>query len=191
MLSNKLEESKKFLPAILVIALAIGGISLWSAKTSGNCVTVSIDYGVLDSQNQNYEKCLSVSGDVTALELINNANFKIEGTEKYADQIVCRLNGLPKPNQPIGIKGHEDYIELCKDMPAEFAYWAVFEKRKQAIPNPADLNTKWTYAQVGVAELSLKAGDSLAFVFTDNGNVKYPKQESKCYLAKMYLLLLR
>ena len=175
MLSNKLEESKKFLPAILVIALAIGGISLWSAKTSGNCVTVSIDYGVLDSQNQNYEKCLSVSGDVTALELINNANFKIEGTEKYADQIVCRLNGLPKPNQPIGIKGHEDYIESCKEMPAEFAYWAILEKRKQAIPNPADLNTKWAWAEVGVADLKLNHGDSVAFVFADNGNVKFPE----------------
>jgi hypothetical protein len=175
MFSNKLAEVKKFLPAILVIALVIAGLSFWSAKTDGNCVTVSIDYGVLDSQNQNYEKCLSASGDVTALDLMNTANFKIEGTEKYGDQIVCRLNNLPKPNQPIGVKGHEDYIETCKDMPAEFAYWAVFEKRKQAIPNPADLNTKWTYAQVGVAELTLNAGDSLAFVFTDNGNVKYPK----------------
>jgi hypothetical protein len=175
MFSNKLAEVKKFLPAILVIALVIAGFSFWSEKTDGNCVTVSIDYGVLDSQNQNYEKCISASGDVTALDLMNTANFKIEGTEKYGDQIVCRLNNLPKPNQPIGVKGHEDYIETCKDMPAEFAYWAVFEKRKQAIPNPADLNTKWTYAQVGVAELTLNAGDSLAFVFTDNVNVKYPK----------------
>jgi len=175
MFSNKLEASKKFLPAILVIAMAIAGISFWSAKTAGNCVTVSIDYGVLDSQNQNYEKCLSVSGEVTALDLMNTANFKIDGTEKYGNQIVCRLNNLPNPNAPIGVKGHEDYIESCKDMPAEFAYWAVFEKRKPVIPNPADLNSKWTYAQVGVSELTLKAGDSLAFVFTDNGNVKYPK----------------
>jgi len=175
MFSNKLEESKKFLPAILVIALVIAGVSFWSSKSAGTCVNVTIDYGVLDSQNQNYEKCLPASGDVTALDLMNEANFKIDGTEKYGNQIVCRLNNLPKPNQPIGVKGHEDYIEACKDMPAEFAYWAVFEKRKQAIPNPADLNTKWTYAQVGVSELTLKAGDSLAFVFTDNGNVKYPK----------------
>lgn len=175
MFSNKLEEGKKFLPAILVIVLVIAGVSFWSSKSAGNCVNLTIDYGVLDSQNKNYEKCLPASGDVTALDLMNKASFKIDGTEKYGNQIVCRLNNLPKPNQPIGIKGHEDYIESCKDMPAEFAYWAVFEKRKQAIPNPADLNTKWTYAQVGVAELTLKPGDSLAFVFTDNGNVKYPK----------------
>jgi hypothetical protein len=175
MFNNKLEEVKKFLPAILVVTLVITGISVWSAKTDGNCVTVSIDYGVLESQNTNYEKCLTVSGEVTALDLIKSANFAIEGTEKYGDQIVCRLNNLPKQDQPIGVKGHEDYIETCKDMPAEFAYWAVFEKKKQVIPNPADLNTKWTYAQVGVAELALNSGDSLAFVFTDNGNVKYPK----------------
>ena len=175
MFSNKLQEGKKFLPAILVIALAIGGISLWSAKTSGNCVSVIIDYGVLDPKSALYEKCLSTNGEITALELMNNANFKLEGTEKYGDKVVCRLNNLPKPNQPIGIKGHEDYIEKCKDMPAEFGYWAVLEKKKQAIPNPADLNTKWDWAQVGVAELALKPGDSLAFVFADNGNVKFPE----------------
>jgi hypothetical protein len=60
-------------------------------------------------------------------------------------------------------------------MPAEFGYWAVLEKKKQVIPNPADLNTKWDWAQLGVAELVLKPGDSLAFVFADNGNVKFPE----------------
>ncbi len=175
MFSNKLKEVKKFLPAILVFALIIAGISVWSAKSSGNCVTVKIDYGVLDSQNKNYEKCLTATGEITALELMKNANMKIDGTEKYGDKVVCRLNNLPKPNQPIGIKGHEDYVESCKDFPAEFAYWAILEKRKPVIPNPADLNAKWALAQVGVADLMVKPGDSLAFVFTDNGNVKYPK----------------
>jgi len=106
---------------------------------------------------------------------MKSANFKLEGTDKYGDAIVCRLNNLPKADQPIGIKGHEDYIESCKDMPAEFAYWAVLEKRKQPLPNPADLNAKWAWAQVGVAELALNPGDSLAFVFADNGNVKFPE----------------
>ena len=90
----------------------------------------------------------------------------------YVCMCVCVL---PSASEPIGIKGHEDYIESCKDMPAEFAYWAVLEKRKQALPNPADLNAKWAWAQVGVAELALKPGDSLAFVFADNGNVKFPE----------------
>ena len=106
---------------------------------------------------------------------MKSENFKLEGTDKYGDAVVCRLNNLPSASEPIGIKGHEDYIENCKDMPSEFGYWAVLEKRKQALPNPADLNAKWAWAQVGVAELALKPGDSLAFVFADNGNVKFPE----------------
>ena len=175
MLSNIAKNGKKFLPATLVAALIIGGISFYSAQSNKNCVTVLIDYGVLDPQGSPYEKCLSADGEVNALELMNSANFKLEGTDKYGNNIVCRINNLPKPNEPIGIKGHEDYIETCKDMPAEFAYWAMLEKRKQPVPNPADLNAKWAWAQVGVADLALKPGDSLAFVFTDNGNVKFPE----------------
>jgi hypothetical protein len=175
MFSNRFNEIKKFIPAILVIALVIGGISLWSAKSQDSCVNLVIDYGVLDSKSEPYKKCISVNGETTALDLLNSANFKLEGTAKYGNMVVCRLNNLPKANQPIGIKGHEEYIEECKDMPAEFAYWAVLEKRKQSIPNPADLNSKWAWAQVGVAELALNVGDSVAFVFADNGNVKFPE----------------
>ncbi len=59
-------------------------------------------------------------------------------------------------------------------MPSEKAYWAILEKRKQIIPNPFDLNGKYAWAQVGVNELSLNPGDSLALVFADNGNIKFP-----------------
>ena len=110
---------------------------------------------------------------------MQNANFKLEGTNKYGNNVVCRLNNLPKPSTPIGVKGHEDYIEECKEMPAAFAYWAVLEKRWQVIPNPFDLNGKWAWAQVGVAELAMKPGDGLAFVFVTNGDVKFPDQELK------------
>ena len=131
---------KKFIPAIAVVALIIGGITFYSAQTTKNCVNLVIDYGVLDPNSEPYEKCLATDTEITALELMISANFKLEGTDKYGDAIVYRLNNLPKPNEPIGIKGHEDYIESCKDMPAEFTYWAVLEKRKQPLPNPADLN---------------------------------------------------
>lgn len=175
MLSKLIMQIKKFFPGIIAAAVIVGGISFYSAQTTKNCVNVVIDYGVLDPQSKPFEKCLDVDGQITALELMTKANFKIEGTDKYGTDVVCRLNNLPKPNEPIGIKGHEAYIENCKDMPAEFAYWAVLEKRKQPIPNPADLNSKWAWAQLGVADLALNAGDSVAFVFADNGNVQFPE----------------
>ena len=174
MFSDISTEARKFFSAIFVAVLVVGGTSLWSTQTRANCVNVLIDYGSLDSSNADFEKCLPVTGEITALELMQNANFKLEGTNKYGNNVVCRLNNLPKPNQAIGVKGHEDYIEECKEMPAAFAYWAVLEKRWQIIPNPFDLNGKWAWAQVGVAELAMKQGDGLAFVFVTNGDVKFP-----------------
>ena len=174
MFSDISTEARKFFSAIFVAVLVVGGTSLWSTQTRANCVNVLIDYGSLDSSNADFEKCLPVTGEITALELMQNANFKLEGTKKYGNNVVCRLNNLPKPNQAIGVKGHEDYIEECKEMPAAFAYWAVLEKRWQIIPNPFDLNGKWAWAQVGVAELAMKQGDGLAFVFVTNGDVKFP-----------------
>ena len=174
MFSDISTEARKFFSAIFVAVLLVGGTSLWSTQTRANCVNVLIDYGSLDSSNTDFEKCLPVTGEITALELMQNANFKLEGTNKYGNNVVCRLNNLPKPNQAIGVKGHEDYIEECKEMPAAFAYWAVLEKRWQIIPNPFDLNGKWAWAQVGVAELAMKPGDGLAFVFVTNGDVKFP-----------------
>jgi len=175
MFEKMLNEGKKFFPGIIAAAVIIGGVVFYSAQTTDKCVNVVIDYGVLDAAAKPYEKCIQTQGEITALELMENSNFKIQGTDKYGTAVVCRLNNLPKADEPIGIKGHEDYIESCKEMPAEFAYWAVLEKRKQAIPNPADLNTKWAWAEVGVADLKLNHGDSVAFVFADNGNVKFPE----------------
>ena len=174
MFSDISTEARKFFSAIFVAVLVVGCTSLWSTQTRANCVNVLIDYGSLDSSNADFEKCLPVTGEITALELMQNANFKLEGTNKYGNNVVCRLNNLPKPNQAIGVKGHENYIEECNEMPASFAYWAVLEKRWQIIPNPFDLNGKWAWAQVGVAELAMKQGDGLAFVFVTNGDVKFP-----------------
>ena len=85
MLSNIVKNGKKFLPATLVAALIIGGISFYSAQSNKNCVTVLIDYGVLDPQGSPYEKCLTADGEVTALDLMTSADFKLEGTDKYGN----------------------------------------------------------------------------------------------------------
>ena len=53
------------------------------------------------------------------MKVLGKANIVIDGTQKYGNQIVCRVDGLPKA-EPIGIKKHESYIETCQTMPAEF-----------------------------------------------------------------------
>ena len=74
MFSNVSTEARKFFSAIFALVLVVSGISLWSTQTRANCINVLIDYGSLDSQNDDYEKCLPVTGEITALELMQNAN---------------------------------------------------------------------------------------------------------------------
>ena len=170
----------------LVLILNINSASAWTIfgpRSYEDCILANMKGVTSDNAaGQIRRSCKSKFPHETqkTIECVSNPftsseRSKLEGTAKYGNMVVCRLNNLPKVNQPIGVKGHEDYVEECKDMPAEFAYWAVLEKRKQSIPNPADLNSKWAWAQVGVAELALNVGDSVAFVFADNGNLKFPE----------------
>jgi len=96
MFEKMLNEGKKFFPGIIAAAVIIGGIVFYSAQTTDKCVNVVIDYGVLDADAKPYEKCLATEGEITALELMENSNFKIQGTDKYGTAVVCRLNNLPK-----------------------------------------------------------------------------------------------
>jgi len=54
-------------------------------------------------------------------------------------------------------------------MPSEKAYWAILEKRDQI------LFEDYVWAQVGINELILSPGDSLALVFATNGTVNFPE----------------
>ena len=150
---------KKFIPAIAVVALIIGGIAFYSAQTTKNCVNLVIDYGVLDPNSEPYEKCLATDNEITALELMKSANFKLEGTDKYGDAVVCRVNGLPDKS-----------VEPCETMPPEKAFWAVIVKKKPLIPFTAE----WGWAQKGINETFVSPGDSLGLVFSTNGDLKWP-----------------
>lgn len=158
---------------ILWVLIISGLYGIGSAMTPNkDCITLHINYGILGEPTT--EECIPWVDEVKATDFLKNNKFTIEGTRKYGEGILCRLNGLPSAKKPIGIPGHESYIEKCKTMPEEFAYWAVLEKRKQAIPNPLDLNGKYQWSSVAINQLTLKPGDSLALVFSDNGNVKFP-----------------
>jgi hypothetical protein len=54
-------------------------------------------------------------------------------------------------------------------MPSEKAYWAILEKRDNLVFE------SYAWAQVGINELILSPGDSLALVFATNGEVRFPK----------------
>jgi hypothetical protein len=127
------------------------------SNSEDTCVNLYVDYG---SDYPKVQSCVSSSSDVNALVLLKQANLKIEGTQKYGNAVVCRVNGIPNAS-----------VEKCEAMPPENAYWAILVKKKQILPFPTN---EWGWAQVGVNALTLKQGDSLGLVFVRDGKVVYP-----------------
>ena len=117
-----------------------------------NCVTVYVDYNGLNTEVPAYS-CISISETIKAKEVVFQAGYDILGTQKYPDLIVCRVNNLPAPDK-----------EKCFDMPPADAYWAILIEK----------NGKWKMAQVGIADIELKAGEGIGLVYVNQGKIKYP-----------------
>ena len=141
----------------MLVALVLGGLN--SIRNTKECVDLYVDYGSLNN-NKKVIECIDVVGKTTGLELLKTAGYKIEGTEKYGEAVVCRLNGLPDKNQ-----------ESCKSMPPEDAFWAVIIKEKSSIPL---FTNEWGWAQKGINELQVSNGDSLGIVLSVNGELQWP-----------------
>ena len=139
---------------LAIVGLSLGVFVGLSATQKKDCIQVYVDYGILDKST--FDECLPTTSDINALDLLKSNNFTLQGTEKYGEAVVCRLNALPK-------------IAECKEMPSEKAYWAILEKRDQI------LFEDYVWAQVGINELILSPGDSLALVFANNGTVNFPE----------------
>jgi hypothetical protein len=133
-----------------------------------DCVNVYVDYGVLNN-GETSEACIRAEDGVDAMTIFNMHSLAIHGTDKYGLQIVCRVNSFPNGVDAIPVEGHEDYVEKCTDMPAQFAYWALLVKRGSGS------TAVWGWSDKGILDLDLDAGDSVALVFTVNDEVKWPE----------------
>ena len=140
--------------------LAIGSTAI--TDHSRNCATVYVDMGPLGDGSKT-STCIAITDKTPALDVIAEAGYKLEGTKKYGNAIVCRVDGLPGPS-----------TEKCLDMPPEKAYWAVIVKQKQVIPLPANIGAPWGWAQTGINDVYLNPGDSIGLVFAENGKVNFP-----------------
>jgi hypothetical protein len=167
---------KKIINNVAIALLLVGSIitlGIWffaPAPAPSNCVSVYVDYGVL-SGTKPTEKCVLATGETNALSIVEKAGYQITGTTKYGTQIVCRVNNLPSAVNPIGIKGHESYVEPCADMPPEFGYWAFLINSKKSSLEPT---TGWNWAPKGIVQMYVKPGEKIALVFSDNGKTKFP-----------------
>jgi hypothetical protein len=149
---------KKIFTIVIGVGLVLGSIT-YIVTPNKECINVYIDYGTLDN-NAKYTNCIGTSGEANALNILKKAKHKIEGTIKYGDAVVCRVNGLP-----------DSSVENCETMPPADAYWAVIVKKKQVVP--LSIN-EWGWAQKGIDETYLNPGDSIGLVWADNGKVVFP-----------------
>jgi len=138
---------------LATIAVAFGSLAVIEAISDKDCITIYVDYGILEKST--FNKCVE-SSETNAIDLLVNNNFTLQGTDKYGTAVLCRLNALPREAE-------------CKDMPSEKAYWAILVKEDQI------LFEDYVWAQVGINELILSPGDSLALVFATNGSVNFPE----------------
>jgi hypothetical protein len=123
-----------------------------------SCINLYIDYGSLTEQNK-FNECIE-QDNINALDFIKQSGFTTEGTIKYGDAVLCRLNNMPSNKQ-----------ESCSEMPPENAYWAVIIKKKQTLLLPRN---EWGWAEKAINETYLSAGDSIGLVFLTNGDLRWP-----------------
>ena len=149
---------KKTIVTVIAAGVIAGGF--YTVSNSGeDCVNLYVDYGSINNQEK-ITRCISAVDDTNALDILAKASLKIEGTNKYGNAVVCRVNGLPDKS-----------VESCEIMPPENAYWAVIIKKKQIIPFPSN---EWGWAQKGINETYLSPGDNLGLVFSTDGDVRWP-----------------
>lgn len=158
--------SPRFFAAAAVATLAVASLAgcalkadpaSWSGATSecAHGVQVVVDYGIL--AHAPVSKCVPEVGDNGAKKVLSDAGLTTAGTDKYPDLALCRLGGLPSASASFQLDG-KAYTEPCKDFPPMNAYWAIWTK---------DAGQQWKMAEVGINDVHLVPGSSIALLFGD------------------------
>ncbi|CAN5184587.1 hypothetical protein BH11ACT4_BH11ACT4_25520 [soil metagenome] len=130
---------------------ATAGAGTTCADDTG--VSVVVDFGVLAAPS--IDACVDAGPAADALKA---AGISTEGTVAYGDQVVCRVDDRPGPNETVTVAGQAPFVEACQSMPAATAYWALWVKNSRS--------GEWEYAQEGLGTLQVKDGQSLGLVYT-------------------------
>lgn len=143
--------------ALALTSLALSGCAAASSsspsETTAACeVAVVVNFGPLDEPG--LEGCAAAG---PATEVLAAAGVSTEGTVDYGDQVVCRVNGQPSPDEEVVLDGEEPFVETCQTL-NDLAYWALWIK--------TDADAEWEYAQEGIATLELAPGQFVGLVYT-------------------------
>ena len=139
-----------------------------SASGEGSCagVTVIVDASAFEEADDiSQSQCIETDEKIAASDALDEAGITAEGTTEYGDQALCRVDGLPAADAALTAEDGSEYFESCEKMAPAFAYWALWVQ-----PSGGE----WDYASEGLSTLQLEPGDSLALLFTLNGEPSAP-----------------
>ncbi|CAN5215766.1 hypothetical protein BH09ACT5_BH09ACT5_06540 [soil metagenome] len=159
-------------PALLVVVLALAGCASSAPSSTpepeasaspGVCeqVTVVVDFGPLDRPA--LEAC---AGAGVAADVLEEAGITTEGTADYGDQVVCRVNDEPAPDETVAIEGQAPFVESCASL-SSAAYWGLWIKTAP--------DAEWEFAQEGVTTQELADGQSFGLVYTPGTESNPPR----------------
>lgn len=99
-------------------------------------------------------RCVPVPDEEpTALTVVEDAGFVVEGTADFGSATVCRVDGFPTERE-----------ETCRSMPAADAFWSVWLASDE----------EWTYAQEAVDAQPVAAGDVVGLAFQAGPDERQP-----------------
>jgi len=153
---------------LLAAALTLSGCSTSTTDfaSDGSCDGVAVEIN-FSGEAENIERCVVLNGNSeTAKNVLASAGISVEGTKAFGDAVVCRVNNVPSADEELKIEGEDPYLETCEDMPAAFAYWALWVKESDG--------AEWGYAMEGISSLQLTKGQSVGLAFSLGGEAPSP-----------------
>lgn len=132
--------------AAAVAALVAAGaapVTGQPAGTPGFCsddhgTTVVVDFTALGGDV--VVRCAPGSAERTGFDALEDAGFDVDGTTRFGEGAVCRIDGRPAADDALTVEGDDGYREACIDMPPSAAYWSYWS---------ADNGGAWSYSQYG------------------------------------------
>lgn len=154
--------------ALALTACAPAAPANISATDSCAGVRVSVEFDLLGKADgsSDIQQCAPLtSGTETVADALAALKISTEGTAKYGDKVVCRVNGLPGADTEFTVPGYDPYVETCSNMSPEFAYWALWIRKGDAA---------WDYATEGISSQMVAPGDSIGLIFSTGGAAPTP-----------------
>jgi hypothetical protein len=167
---------------ILTVVLPIVIVStIWfegPKEATHSCITLHVDYGI-SATEPTFDACIPEFEKANAYGLLSSWHFSYLGTKLQGPAIICRLYSTthyaPSASLPLGVPGHESYVEHCIDKPASFAHWAVIIMRGKHEKSKA---MNWRYTDKKLWDITLYPGDGVGLVFVVNHKLVLPENKA-------------